>query len=41
MPKYINNFSNILKMDSNVLRFLVFNKQLIILLKNFNKIICN
>jgi ribosomal protein S6 len=27
MPKYINNFSNILKMDSNVLRFLVFNKQ--------------
>lgn len=28
MPKYINNFSNILKMDSNVLRFLVFNKQL-------------
>ena len=28
MPKYIDNFSNILKMDSNVLRFLVFNKQL-------------
>jgi ribosomal protein S6 len=28
MPKYISNFSNILKMDSNVLRFLVFNKQL-------------
>lgn len=28
MPKYINNFSNILKLDSNVLRFLVFNKQL-------------
>ena len=28
MPKYITNFSNILKMDSNVLRFLVFNKQL-------------
>lgn len=27
MPKYITNFSNILKMDSNVLRFLVFNKQ--------------
>ena len=26
MPKYINNFSKILKMDSNVLRFLVFNK---------------
>jgi ribosomal protein S6 len=26
MPKYINNFFNILKMDSNVLRFLVFNK---------------
>ena len=24
-PKYIHNFSNILKMDSNVLRFLVFN----------------
>ena len=27
MPKYINNFSKTLKMDSNVLRFLVFNKQ--------------
>ena len=27
MPKYISNFSSILKMDSNVLRFLVFNKQ--------------
>ena len=26
MPKYINNFSNILKLDSNVLRFLVLNK---------------
>ena len=26
MPKYINNFSNILKMDSSVVRFLVFNK---------------
>jgi ribosomal protein S6 len=26
MPKYISNFSGILKMDSNVLRFLVFNK---------------
>ena len=26
MPKYINNFSNILKLDSNVVRFLVFNK---------------
>ena len=26
MPKYINNFLTILKMDSNVLRFLVFNK---------------
>lgn len=26
MPKYIVNFSNILMMDSNVLRFLVFNK---------------
>lgn len=26
MPKYINNFSNILKIDSNVVRFLVFNK---------------
>ncbi len=28
MPKYITDFSKILKMDSNVLRFLVFNKQL-------------
>ena len=28
MPKYISNFATILKMDSNVLRFLVFNKQL-------------
>ena len=28
MPKYISNFASILKMDSNVLRFLVFNKQL-------------
>ena len=28
MPKYIKNFANMLKMDSNVLRFLVFNKQL-------------
>ena len=26
MPKYIKNFSNILKMDSNVLRFLIFTK---------------
>ena len=26
MPKYINNFSKILKMDGNVLRFLIFNK---------------
>ena len=26
MPKYINNFSHLLKMDSNVLRYLVFNK---------------
>ena len=26
MPKYINTFSNTLKMDSHVLRFLVFNK---------------
>nr|WAK84924.1 ribosomal protein S6 [Amicula sp. isolate GU52X-4 cfCalB7] len=26
MPKYISNFSNRLKMDSNVLRFLVFTK---------------
>jgi ribosomal protein S6 len=28
MPKYISNFATTLKMDSNVLRFLVFNKQL-------------
>ena len=28
MPKYIANFSKILKLDSKVLRFLVFNKQL-------------
>ena len=28
MPKYISNFSTILKMDSHVLRFLIFNKQL-------------
>ena len=27
MPKYISNFSNVLKMDSNVIRFLVFHKQ--------------
>ena len=27
IPKYISNFSNILKMDSNVLRFLIFNTQ--------------
>jgi ribosomal protein S6 len=27
MPKYIADFSKILKMDSNVLRFLVLNKQ--------------
>ena len=27
MPKYISNFSKILKMDSNVLRAVVFNKQ--------------
>ena len=26
MPKYINNFAKILKLDSNVLRFLVLNK---------------
>ena len=26
MPKYITNFSNSLKLDSNVLRFLVFKK---------------
>ena len=28
VPKYIENFSKILKIDSNVLRFLVFNKEL-------------
>lgn len=28
MPKYIKNFFNILKLDSNVLRFSLFNKQL-------------
>ena len=28
MPKYIKDFSQTLKLDSNVLRFLVFNKQL-------------
>lgn len=28
MPKYITNFSKILTMDLNVLRFVVFNKQL-------------
>ena len=27
MPKYIINFSKILKLDSHVLRFVVFNKQ--------------
>ena len=27
MPKYIVNFSKILKLDSHVLRFVVFNKQ--------------
>jgi len=27
MPKYIEDFSKILKLDSNVLRFSVFNKQ--------------
>ena len=26
IPKYIHNFSNILKIDTNVLRFLTFNK---------------
>ena len=29
MPKYISTFANILKMDSHVLRFLVFNKQIV------------
>ena len=28
MPKYIEEFSQILKLDPNVLRFLVFNKEL-------------
>jgi ribosomal protein S6 len=28
MPKYIKNFAAVLKLDSNVLRFLIFNKQL-------------
>ena len=27
MAKYINNFSNILKLDSHVLRFVIFKKQ--------------
>jgi ribosomal protein S6 len=27
IPKYIHNFSNILKLDSHVLRFLIFTKQ--------------
>ena len=27
MPKYLTNFSNILKLDSHVLRFLVINKE--------------
>lgn len=26
MPKYVKNFANLLRMDSNVLRFLVFTK---------------
>ena len=26
MPKYISNFSSVLKIDSHVLRFLIFNK---------------
>lgn len=26
-PKYLSNFANILKLDSHVLRFLIFNKQ--------------
>ena len=26
MPKYISNFSNVLKMDSHILRFLIFSK---------------
>ena len=28
MPKYIKNFYDVLKIDTNVLRFLIFNKQL-------------
>jgi ribosomal protein S6 len=28
MPKYVKNFANLLTLDSNVLRFLVVNKQL-------------
>lgn len=28
VPKYITNFSNLLKLDTHVLRFLVFNTQL-------------
>lgn len=27
IPKYLSNFSNILKLDSHVLRFLIFSKQ--------------
>ena len=27
MPKYLDNFSTLLKLDSHVLRFLVFNKE--------------
>ena len=27
IPKYIDNFSNLLKLDSHVLRFLIFNKK--------------
>jgi len=27
IPKYVHNFSNVLKIDSHVLRFLIFNKQ--------------
>src|SRR5210317_685752 len=27
IPKYLTNFSNILKLDAHVLRFLVFNKE--------------
>ena len=29
LPKYIDNFTNSLKLDSNILRFLVLNKRLI------------